>query len=618
MTKEPNLHFEESYFEAEEKCGFMVDEVMKRAWAAELEVWYEFDRICKTYDLKYFAMAGTLLGAVRHKGFIPWDDDMDFGMLRSDYNKFLAVAEDELPEGFRVMYREENRSEVFACLVNSRSVSTEPEKLKRFHGCPYMMGLDIFPIDYLPRDETEQKLLKSLLKIIYSVIDKKDNWEKNLDTLEELMKVKFVRDKTLRIQLVDYFVRICSMYTEEEADEMASYAFWCVDQSSPYQKDWFDEIIELPFENVMMPVPKTYDEILKGKYGDYMTPVQGKASHGYPFFKKQHRLFRKYLEAQGVNPNSNNYKGILLELSEEELVEQDKNDTVVSSSRDFCVVSSTNMQKSDEMLMKQMCQELKSNGWNAMMYKEGCEQEDSVVIIPGQEIELLWKLKECYKVLWLIDVDEFIAYADENRMPAIKEEISLYLVQSYRGYEHLTEAVGISSERILYVPDYIGEAYGQFLMPAEFRKPVALYNPDSENEELLPLIENVDGLEWIPLTGQSQEDKLVLMQEAKVFVDFGKHTRRDLVTREAARCGCCIVTNRKGCAACYEDYSFKDLYKFENVREQYVEIAELLYDICENYESHTRDFGEYRFNISMEKDKFSKAVRKMVKNIEAE
>ncbi len=84
-----------SFLEEEERNGFLVNQEMKEIWAIELDLFVELNRVCDKYDLKLLGDAGTILGAARHAGFIPWDDDMDFSMSRGDYTKLCEVAERE-------------------------------------------------------------------------------------------------------------------------------------------------------------------------------------------------------------------------------------------------------------------------------------------------------------------------------------------------------------------------------------------------------------------------------------------------------------------------------------------------------------------------------------------
>ena len=92
------MNFPDSYFEDEVKAGFFVSAKMKSYWAMQLEVLNEIDRICRKHHIQYFAEWGTLLGTVRHRGYIPWDDDMDIAMKRMDYEKFRKVLPGELPK----------------------------------------------------------------------------------------------------------------------------------------------------------------------------------------------------------------------------------------------------------------------------------------------------------------------------------------------------------------------------------------------------------------------------------------------------------------------------------------------------------------------------------------
>ena len=96
------MDFADDYFKGEERLGFYIRPMMKRYWAAHLEMMDEFNRVCDVLGISYYADYGTLLGAVRHQGFIPWDDDIDICMMRDDYMRFMELAPKALPEGFVV------------------------------------------------------------------------------------------------------------------------------------------------------------------------------------------------------------------------------------------------------------------------------------------------------------------------------------------------------------------------------------------------------------------------------------------------------------------------------------------------------------------------------------
>ena len=89
-----------SFFKEEERCGYLVTEKRKKVWAVGLELWERFDEVCKKHGITYYAYYGTLLGAVRHQGFIPWDDDIDVIMFRDEYKRFQEIAPSEFTEPY--------------------------------------------------------------------------------------------------------------------------------------------------------------------------------------------------------------------------------------------------------------------------------------------------------------------------------------------------------------------------------------------------------------------------------------------------------------------------------------------------------------------------------------
>jgi len=134
-------------------CDYEVSEKMKKVWNVELNNLVEFQRICKKLGLTYYAICGTLLGAIRHKGFIPWDDDIDVGMPRKDYELFLELAPKEIkPPFFLQTYKSERCfSSDLARLRNSNS--TGYTLWQAFNRTNKGIFIDIFPIDHEPDDE---------------------------------------------------------------------------------------------------------------------------------------------------------------------------------------------------------------------------------------------------------------------------------------------------------------------------------------------------------------------------------------------------------------------------------------------------------------------------------
>lgn len=292
------LQFEENYFKGEWRDGFYVEEMMKRAWAVQLKMLTVIDDICKKNHLKYFADSGTLIGAVRHRGFIPWDDDIDLSMPRADYDKFMEIAASELPEGWLIgeAWRNENYKNVIARICNGNTLGYEKEYLKEWYGCPYIVGIDIMPMDNMPLNQQEEEVWVEIMKLLIQVWgcaeDIKDVTEREtlICQIEDLCKVKIDRKKLLQNELARILDKVAAVYRNEDAKEI-TFAQWFVSHPNyRLKKEWYEESIEVPFENITIPVPKYYDEVLMAMYGDWRTPVREPATHDYPFYKAQQKL----------------------------------------------------------------------------------------------------------------------------------------------------------------------------------------------------------------------------------------------------------------------------------------------------------------------------------------
>ena len=294
------LDFPANFFHEEIRNDFKIEEMMKRVWAAQLEVLAVIDQICKQHNLQYFADWGTLLGAVRHKGFIPWDDDMDISMLREDYDKFLAVAEKDLPDEYQILDLNTSTEwdEMSARIINSNTVSYSEERLRKFHGCPYSVGIDIYPLDELPEDTQLESYHTELFSTVFSSarLYAKDPFEVNeiLPDLENLCNIKFDRSKNLQKQLFKLADTIGKGYCNSGSIIITN----IVEHAKKklfLRKEWFRNPVYLPFEHFSLPAPSNYDAVLTAEYGDYMTPVCDTADHDYPFYRKQQKIYEQSL-----------------------------------------------------------------------------------------------------------------------------------------------------------------------------------------------------------------------------------------------------------------------------------------------------------------------------------
>lgn len=302
------MFFDDGYFREETREGFVIAEDMKRAWAAQLEVLEEVKRVCGILGIKFFADWGTLLGAVRHHGFIPWDDDMDIAMLRKDYMRFLSEAPVLLEKYYEIksVYNDPEDDTIKARIINGRHICFEPDFLAKFHGCPYVVGIDIFPVDNITDDkralDKQIESLRFLLRTAESVPEKGPYGAEVLELMKKIEKtfgIPVNYNNRLKHELKRIYDVVCSLYHDENSAEVCSMIDFAEGWDYHAKKEWYEDICELSFENTTIPVPEGYDGLLQIKYGkDYMTPRNVGSSHDYPFYKSQIEELRLVMQKE--------------------------------------------------------------------------------------------------------------------------------------------------------------------------------------------------------------------------------------------------------------------------------------------------------------------------------
>ena len=289
------------YFNDEVREGFFVSSMMKRYWAAQIKVLSEIDKVCRKYGIRWFADCGTLLGAVRHGGMIPWDDDMDICMLRKDWVRFFEVAKGELPEEYRVLSlgSEAEYEQLIGRIVNAGAINYSDEHLNEYFGCPYTVGVDVFPLDDLSGDEEKEEQRRKLASDVsdaYTLVEsgKIDSQECRslLAKIESDDHIVLHRKGNILRELRLLTEKLYSMYASDDAEYIALMPFWVSRHNHKYSKDLYKDILYLPFEYIRIPVPAGYDEVLRIEYGNYMAVRKGGGIHGYPVYGEQEGILK--------------------------------------------------------------------------------------------------------------------------------------------------------------------------------------------------------------------------------------------------------------------------------------------------------------------------------------
>ena len=388
--------FEKEYFEDEVRDGFYVPAQMKHAWAAQLEVLNDIDKACTENGIQYFAEWGTLLGAVRHHGFIPWDDDMDICMKRADYEKFLRIYDKIMPENYTIynITTDTETDDFLSRVINGRSINFDKIHLEKYHGFPYSSGIDIFPLDFIAPDEDDDKYQREVIAIVNTLAKtirgmQEDeslmteeaiaDVKEDVKHIEKLCNITIDEDADLVQQLNILVDRLCGLYTEDESEYITLMPLWLDvngiwrdGERYRFPKDYYTKTVRLPFENTTIPVPYAYDKILKKKYGDYKQFVHEWGTHDYPFYERQIDILKR----EDVTIS----KEFECSMQEYEAFKQQKNTVRTARSILRQVNDENNTDKKTVVFMP-----YKSKYWENMeaLWKEYSDNDEyNVVVIP--------------------------------------------------------------------------------------------------------------------------------------------------------------------------------------------------------------------------------------------
>lgn len=302
-----------SFLLPETRCGFYISEKRKKIWQSEIGLIEELARICKCYHLRYFASNGTLLGAIRHEGFIPWDDDVDIVMPRPDYNKLIEISGQAFSPPF-YLHTAQNGIGYYRNYIRLRDDRTTAIPLKDLNSRDHNgIFIDIFPLDgcppsrlirlwqffsaaaysalantyiYYPKFE-KHRLFRSALYFLALMYCKIHGYPGLLQHLEKL-RSRFPYDNSENVYVITHGRKFLV-----------------------FPREYYEHTKQATFEYIKLPIPEAYDRILKAHYGDYMQlpPEDARGKHHTIFFDPD-KPFTEYVDVmtrEDMKKHLNNY-----------------------------------------------------------------------------------------------------------------------------------------------------------------------------------------------------------------------------------------------------------------------------------------------------------------------
>lgn len=239
----------------------------------------EFIRICEKYDLKYCLDGGSVIGAIRHKGFIPWDDDIDISLPRPDFQRFLEIAQKELKPPYFLQYgtTDPEHYQAYACVRNNATSAIDVLWTRCGKRFSMGIGLDIFPFDYVPGEAAKLKRMlwrnKQILRLYHYVFSHTfTGWRKWFARPVFLILYRLIGPA----RLIRWRDRNFAAYTAETAPRYGNLVLCLGHERAIFPKEIFATRVKVPFEYIDAYVPSGYEEYLAHAYGaNWRTPIRG-------------------------------------------------------------------------------------------------------------------------------------------------------------------------------------------------------------------------------------------------------------------------------------------------------------------------------------------------------
>ena len=258
---------------------------LRKVQLIELQALLEVDRICAKHNLEYYLIAGSALGAIRHKGFIPWDEDIDIGMMRDQYEQFLEIAKKELDKKYFLQTNQTDPSFVglYSKIRINGTTFIEKETIKLGIKLHQGIFIDIFPLDNVGDNPVVAQIQYKLIWFFNSMLSTKIGIYSKTPLKKALKKIiaKVILPLVPMNLMKRLAHKIATSFDNKNTIRVANILGYNGLKKLAVPREFFGEPVYTDFEGLSLPVPQQCHEYLENVYGDYMSlpPEDKRGSH---------------------------------------------------------------------------------------------------------------------------------------------------------------------------------------------------------------------------------------------------------------------------------------------------------------------------------------------------